>query len=82
MQVKIKDYQDEQDTKMVGFEITYKEREFNIDKFVPLKEGTTREENIDSAWNMAEPEINKWKSDIDNTGLFWNPITKELSQNK
>jgi hypothetical protein len=29
---------------------------------------------------MAEPEINRWKSDIDNTGLFWNPITKELSQ--
>ena len=80
MQVKIKDYCDEQDTKMVGFEITYKEREFNIDKFVPLKEGTTREEYIDSAWNMAEPEINKWKSDINNTGLFWNPITKELSQ--
>ena len=82
MQVKIKDYCDEQDTKMVGFEIIYKEREFNIDKFVPLKEGTTREEYIDSAWNMAEPEINRWKSDIDNTGLFWNPITKELSQNK
>ena len=80
MQIKIKNYCDEQDTKWVGFEIIYKDREFNIDKFVPLKEGTTREEYVSSAWNMAEKEIEAWKSDMDNTGLFWNPITKELKK--
>jgi hypothetical protein len=74
MKYEIKNFQNEDGNKFVGFKITNDNGAmFFIDKRVPLQEGKTNEQYVSEALAMCQDEINEWQQSLALVGRAWNP---------
>ena len=79
MQVEIKNFENEDGNKFVGFRI-YNDAGalFIIDKRVPLAEGKTDEQYVQDALALAKPEIDEWLTSQSFVGRKWNMETNSF----
>lgn len=79
MDYEIKNFENENGNKFVGFKITdSKGAVFLIDKRVPLQDGKTNEQYISEALAMCEVEISEWQQSFALIGQKWNPKTNSF----
>ena len=79
MNYEIKNFENEDGNKFVGFKITDdKGAVFVIDKRVPLQDGKTNEQYISDALAMCQDEINGWQQSSALVGRKWNPETNSF----
>jgi hypothetical protein len=76
MNYEIKNFENEDGNKFVGFKITDdKGSVFVIDKRVPLQDGKTNEQYVSDALAMCQDEIAEWQQSFALIGRKWNPET-------
>ena len=74
MNYEIKNFENEDGNKFVGFKITDNNGAiFIIDKRVPLQEGKTNEQYVSEALAMCQDEIAEWQQSFALVGRKWNP---------
>lgn len=79
MEYEIKNFEDKDTDKFVGFKITdEKGAVFFIDKYVPLEQGKANEQYISDALALCQSEINHWQSSLAFVGRKWNPESGAL----
>ena len=79
MQYEIKNFQNEDTNKFVGFRIIdEKGATFFIDKRVSLQEGKTNEQYVSEALAMCQDEIAEWQESLALVGRNWNPETNSF----
>ena len=79
MKYEIKDFKTEGEEKYIGFKVANDNGEILlIDKKVEISEGTTDEQYIASALELAEAEIDEWNDSFAHVGKEWNPDTNSF----
>lgn len=79
MKIEIKKFINHEGNKLVGFCLTNEKGAiFIIDKEVPLADGKTDEQYVQSALAMAQNEIDEWKNSQSLIGKIWNPQTNSF----
>lgn len=81
MKYQIKNFENEDNNKFVGFVITDDNGAvFVIDKRVPLADGKTNEQYISEALAMCQDEITEWQASFAVVGRKWNPETSSFAE--
>lgn len=79
MKVTIKNFENQNDQKFVGFFITDdNNNKFVIDKYLPLVDGKSNEDYIKDALALCQDEINEWQESFALVGKTWNPETNSF----
>ena len=79
MKVTIKNFENQDGKKLVGFLITDdNSQKFVIDKLLPLVEGKSNEEYVQEAFALCQDEINEWRQSTALVGKSWNIETGSL----
>ncbi|NDE54678.1 MAG: hypothetical protein EB069_08900 [Actinobacteria bacterium] len=75
MEYQIKNFQTDNDQKLVGFFVKNEGKTLAIDKRVPLSAGKSDEQYVQEALALAQPEIDEWVASQSIVGRKWNPQT-------
>lgn len=79
MKITIKNFENQNDQKFVGFFITDdNDNKFVIDKYLPLVSGKSNEDYIKDALALCQTEINEWQESFALVGKTWNPQTNSF----
>ncbi len=79
MKVKIKNFQNEDSNKFVGFLIEDDNGKlFAIDKRVPLQNDKSDDDYVSEAYALCKDEIDEWQSSFANVGKAFNPVTGKI----
>jgi hypothetical protein len=79
MKVKIKNFQNEDSNKFVGFLIEDDNGKlFAIDKRVPLQDGKSNDDYVAEAYALCKDEIDEWQASFANIGKVFNPATGKM----
>ena len=79
MKYQIKNFENKDEQKMVGFLITDDaDNRFAIDKYLPIVENKTNEQYIQEALALCQDEISEWQESFAMVGRIWNPKTNSF----
>jgi hypothetical protein len=78
MEIKIKNFYEEDSMKCVGFTIKQNGNTFVIDKKVPLINGKTEEQYVQEALTLCQNEIAEWQKSFAVIGRKWNQETNSF----
>ena len=79
MKYEIKNFQTQDNQKLVGFWVTdTNEQKLAIDKTVPIANGKTNEQYIQEALALCQDEIAEWQESFAVVGRTWSPDTNSF----
>jgi hypothetical protein len=78
MKYTIKNFENQNGQKFVGFLIIDNDQKLAIDKYLPLVEGKSNEEYVQEAIALCQEEVNEWQQSNALVGKVWNSATNSF----